>query len=130
MGLKATIQAATVSAIAAIGDLANVAGITYKQLTESEYNPTTGTTDKKILLYKNVTVTFVDFDRRLIDGVNIRPNDQRALIAGSTISFVPEAGGDELEFTNSRNRVEVWEVINVEIDPAGALYDLQIRKKE
>ncbi len=130
MGLKDTIRKATVSGIAALGDLAKIEAVTYKQLEEADYSVAAGETATKRRVYLNVTITMVDFERGVIDGQNIRPTDQRALIAGNSITFVPESGGDVLEFTNEQNKLEVWEVINVRLDTAGALWDLQIRKKE
>jgi hypothetical protein len=128
MGLRDTVRNATVAGIAAIGDLAKVEAVTYKQLVDAEYNVALGETVTNRSVYVNVTVTMMDFDRRLVDGVNIRPTDQRALIAGASIDFVPESGGDVMEFTNEQNRLEIWEVIEVKVDTAGALYDMQVRK--
>lgn len=130
MGLKDVIRGAAVTAITAIGDLAKVESVTYKQLTEAEYDVALGETVSKRRVYLNITITMMDFDRSLIDGENIRPTDQRVLIAANSITFVPEAGADLFEFKNELNFLEVWEVITVRLDTAGALFDLQARKKE
>jgi len=130
MGLKSAIRAATKAGIEAIGDLAKVKSVTYKQLVEAAYDATLGQTVAKINVYPNLTITFVDFDRRLIDGQNILPTDQRALIAGDEIQFKPESGGDTVEFINDFNVLEEWEVVNVKTDPAAALWDLQVRRRK
>lgn len=135
MGLKDTLRKVAATAVAVTGDLSKQGAVTYKQLVEAEYDPSAGQTVSNINVYTGLTLTLVDFDRALIDGENIRPTDQRALlprldpVSKIDIGFVPDNTGDSIEFTNESNRLEVWDVVNVKVDPAGALFDLQIRKR-
>lgn len=136
MGLRDTIRKAASTAVKATGDLSKVNSVTYKQLVEAEYNTSTGQVVSNTNVYQNLTMTIVDFDRKFIDGENIRDTDQRGLLpaldplTGIDIGFIPDAGGDTVEFVNENNILELWDVVNVRKDPASALYDLQLRKRE
>lgn len=135
MGLQDTIRKAASTAIRATGDLSKVSGVTYKQLTDAEYDASAGQTISNFNVYVNLTAIFVDFDRRSVDGENIQPTDQRMLlsridpITNADIGFIPDNTGDRVEIVNDLDRLEIWDVVNVKVDPAGALFDVQIRKR-
>jgi archaellum component FlaF (FlaF/FlaG flagellin family) len=125
MGLKETIQNAATTAFSAIGNLAEV--VTYVQVSarQQEYSPTTGVVDALSLKHSGVDALFTEYSAREIDGSVIKPKDNKVLIPGNEVTFTPKQG-DMIERASS----EVWRVVNVEIDPAEALWQLQCRMRD
>lgn len=119
MGLKDQIQQAVRSGLAALGDLQE--SLTYRAAGVPSYNATTGapsvgTTDHA------VRGTFVRYRRDEIDGDAIRREDQKCLIGATSLPVTPT-----LNDTIVRGS-ETWAVVGIAIDPAGALWTLQVRR--
>lgn len=124
MSLKATVQSAAVTAIAAVGDLAEE--VTYVDVTdESDYEPTTNTISVSGIEYEKVKVLFVDYKEKDV-GERIRSEDQQCLIPVLNFpdgSDVTPKAGDRIH----RSETNQWEVLGAETDPAGALWVLHTR---
>ena len=123
MGLRSTIQNATLAAFAAIGDLAQ--SVEYHSMGSSKLDTTTGVIEK-ITVYMGVSGVKVDYTESEVDGENILPRDQKFLVAVSSVVFSPKAG-DRLLIPNGTD-LEKWGVVGREADPADALHILHIRR--
>ena len=62
---------------------------------------------------------FDGFDLRKVDGVNIRATDKLLIaLTNETVGGVPDIG----------HKINGFDVVNVQTDPAGAHYEIQLRK--
>lgn len=121
MSLRAQIQAAVQSGIAAMDDLAERA--TYTSVGSPSYVPSSGVITATPTSYANVPVVFTSFSRREIDGEAIRAEDMKAIIATLDLTPVP-AVNDTIVRADST----VWSVIGIAQDPAGAAWVLHVRR--
>ena len=121
MSLRAVIQQAVQTGIAAMDDLAEQA--TYTSVATPSYDPATGTITKPSASYAAVPMVFTSYARKEIDGEVIRPEDQKAVIAQLSLTPVPT-----LNDTITRMDGSVWNVVSVMTDPAGAAWVLQVRR--
>ncbi len=121
MGLRDAIQNAVNSAIIATGDIA--VSTTYETFGSTTYNASAGTNVTTRVTTGNVSVIFDMFRIDQIDGVNVKPEDKLALVAQKQIPGITPGINDRiLEGT------VVWQVQRVNVDPAGAMWQLQVRK--
>lgn len=121
MGLKLAFQNAAQTVVTAFGDVP--ASTVYRSYASTTYNASAGT---DVTVYSStigVKLIFDVFQHRQIDGTNIQPEDKRALIPANNIPGVTPKPTDQI-----REGSTVWNVVNVISDPAGALWDCQIRK--
>lgn len=82
------------------------------------YNPVTEEmTDPVVIEYTGRGV-FDSFKLAQVDGVNIRGTDQLLIVLTSEITGTPDIG----------HKINGFDVVNVQIDPAGAHYEIQLRK--
>jgi hypothetical protein len=120
MGLKDTIQQAVKSGLQALDDLREA--IEYHQAGTPGYNATSGAVTTSSTPYSALG-TFVRYQKREVDGVVIRPEDQKLLLAPDQIPAVTPTLNDWVERGS-----QTWVVQAVGIDPAGALWVLQVRQ--
>ena len=119
MSLKAAIQKATSGAFNAISSLCTAA--TYTVVSNPGYNASTGVITPSEVNH-TVSVLLADYAQEMIDGEHIKPGDQKAYIPAE--NFTPTCkGGDKLTISS-----EAWQVVKAKIDPAEAMWVLQIRK--
>ncbi len=120
MGLKETIQGAVGSGFTALGNLRET--VTYLAFqTTSAYAPSTGTYTRTETPYA-LSGLFVRYGQRDIDGVQIKPHDQKFLFVPSALPVEPQLNDRLLRADGS-----YWEVIDRRKDPASALWSLQVR---
>tara|TARA_R100000049_G_C1897549_1_gene48594 strand:+ start:186 stop:521 length:336 start_codon:yes stop_codon:yes gene_type:complete len=87
------------------------------------YNTSTGAVGAIYSTVAGVTVIFDVFSLKQIDGVNIKPSDKKALVPAKSISAVTPSIEDRVMVAGVP-----WRVVNVNTDPAEALWELQVRK--
>lgn len=119
MGLKATIQSAVQSAFIAFGDIRT--SVSYISKGTATYNPTTGAVTST-----DVTITIsgilADYEINEIDNEAIILTDRKIMIPTADLSVTPK-----IEDTITISSI-TWQVINVGVDPADAMWTLQLRK--
>ena len=118
MGLRSVIAKATTSAFTAVGDIKESA--TYRRVA-SVYNPTTGSNVATNTDY-TVTAIFTKFENIVIDKVIIQLFDIKMLVQAKDISVVPNIATDKVVRAG-----KVYNVLNYKLDPAGAMYTIQLR---
>lgn len=101
--------------------------ISYQTLISGSYDPETGTVTKNTDA-QSLNCVFGDYTRRemYISEGQIEKNDRKALILPSDFLGMKPTFQDTL----SRQNGEVWKVVEggIGLDPAEALYVLQVRK--
>jgi len=119
-----------VAAAKAFAKLASLTtAVTYRMVIDTAYDSETGDDFATI---KNLAVPafLVAYRARQIDGVAIRPGDQRAIMLRANLeaqateqsaTFAPSPE-DSLTIAGKR-----WEVVSMSPDPVGAIHDCQIR---
>ena len=124
MGLQETFRKAAKTTIDAFGDV-RVSTIYHSLASTSAntYNASTGVTAAVVATVGGVMVIFDVFSMREVDGVNIRAEDKKALVAQKSVSTITPVTGDRIIVAGI-----TWKVVNVVTDPAGALYELQVRR--
>ena len=121
MGLQTTFKTAAQTIVTAFGDVA--ASTNYEAITSTTYNASAGTNAAVYATVGGVSVIFDVFMLKEIDGENVRAEDKKALIPALSIPSVTPSTDDRI--------IEggvVWRVMNIETDPASALWTLQVRK--
>lgn len=121
MGLRETIQAAANSAVVALGNVA--VSTTYQTHVTTTYNVSSGAQVTTRTTTGGVSVIFHAFRLEQIDGVKVKPEDKIALIAQKQIPGVTPGVNDRIT-----EGATVWEVQRANVDPAGAMWELQVRK--
>ncbi len=121
MGLRETIQNATGSAIAALGNVA--VSTNYRAFVSTTYNASTGVATTTYTTVAGVSVVFDAFRLEQIDGEKVKPEDKVALVAQTQIPGTTPNDNDQIT-----EGTQAWNVVKVNVDPAGALWSLQIRK--
>ena len=119
MGLRETIQKAVQSGFKALGNLKET--VTYKYQGVSTYNTTTGTFTR-IETSFSIEGVFMEFKKEEIDGVTVKPNDQKFLFEQRVLSVNPRVTDRLLRSDDIH-----WEVMRVKEDPAHATWELQVR---
>jgi len=121
MSIRTLFQNAAVTAVRAFGDVA--VSTNYEALSSATYNASSGAAVATRETVAGVSVIFDVFKLREVDGVKVRPEDKRAYIPAKVLSTVTPSVEDRIYQSGV-----YWNVVSVEIDPAGALYVLQVRK--
>jgi len=129
MGLRETIQTVASTAIGAVGNIAVIS--TYVSVTnESAYDPGSDIAQIQGTEYVDIPIVYTDFtDEELQEGEDIQSTDQKVLIAAndlvtSTSVKVTPVVGDRIHKT----AIDHWRVQSKNIDPADALWILQVRQ--
>ncbi len=121
MGLRDTIQGAVETAFAALGDVPELC--TYTQYGSSSYAATTGVITPSTTAQTSVPVILDAYEMQELDNDRILDTDQKALIASNDLTMTPQVSD-----TITRPDESVWRVEAVGTDPAGAMWELQVRK--
>lgn len=121
MGLTNTFKSASQAVVTAFGDVA--ASTIYSSFTSTTYNASAGTQTAVYASTAGVTLIFDVFELAKIDNINIKPEDKKALLPAKNISAITPKPNDRI-----RSAGVFWNVVNVVTDPAGALWELQVRK--
>ncbi|MFA6711337.1 MAG: hypothetical protein WCS33_01325 [Candidatus Caldatribacteriota bacterium] len=125
MGLAESIQNAISSGMKAFDNVRKL--VTYHSSGTTSYNPSTGTTSETGAVdIENLYVTFTSYKLDDIDNETIHKEDKKVLIPAIDISVVPK----ETDYLLTENETERWDVKNKKIDPAGAMWVLQVRMHE
>jgi len=120
MGLRSVFQEAAESIFDAFGDVAESA--TYTRVTGNPvYSPSTGTMSTPETSY-TISVINTRFKSNEVDGIHVLNTDHKVLIPANDIAFTPGLH-DHLTIDGVRENV-----VNKRIDPAEALWILQVRK--
>ena len=119
MGLQADIQSGAARAFSAIADL--LTAVTYRHITPGTYDPAAGTQTPTVTT-QSVSVLLLDYSAREIDRQAIQPGDQKVLCPQSYLSPAPTLLDEMVVGTDT------WAVVRVEKDPAGATWELQVRR--
>ena len=121
MGLSNTFKSAAQTAVSAFGDVA--VSTVYASFASTTYNASAGTNVAAYSSTAGVSVIFDKFEFAKIDGINIKPEDKKALVPAKNISAITPAPNDRIRAAGIS-----WNVIKVTTDPAQALWELQVRK--
>jgi len=123
MGLTQVLQKATQAAFKAIGDIPLIC--TYYSKGTSTYNTTTGLYTSTDPPYPGLSILFEDYTAKEIDdaGGVILSTDQKASIPNLNLTPTPKIT-DYITDSNSQK----WTVEDVRIDPARALWIMQVRR--
>lgn len=119
MGLQETIQRAVKSGLTALDNLQQT--VSYRAASAPSYDPTTGAPSVS-RTGSTVKAMFVRYRKDEIDGDAIRPEDQKVLIGALGLGLTPT-----LNDTIVRDS-ETWLVQGAQLDPAGALWVIQVRR--
>lgn len=123
MGLADVVQKAAQTAFKDIGNIPLTCTYTSKGV--STYNPTTGAYTSTDTNYTGLSILFEDYTAEEITeaGGVILSTDQKASIPNLNLTPTPKIT-DYITDSNSQK----WTVENVKIDPARALWIMQVRR--
>jgi len=121
MGLTNAFRNAAQTVVNAFGDVG--ASTNYASYASTTYNTSAGVDTAVYATVAGVTVIFDSFELSQIDGIHIQPEDKKAFIPAKAISAVTPKAADRIIQSGV-----VWNVVNMKVDPAGALHVLQVRK--
>ena len=119
MSLRTLLKSAAKTAYAAAGDIP--VGATYERHALGDYDPAIGQQPQVTSVYA-VDAILYGYNAFEVDDAAIKPNDQRALIRQGQLPVQPETtdtliiGGIE------------WGIVGISQDPAGATWELQLRR--
>lgn len=82
------------------------------------WDPVTETGGEPIVIAYSGRGVFDGFKMAQVDGVNIRATDQLLIALTNETTGIPDIG----------HKINDYDVVNVQIDPAGAHYEIQLRK--
>jgi len=123
MGLAGTIQSAISSGMKAFDDIRK--SCTYHSMGTLVVNPATDVTvETGGQNYSSVMIIFSSYKLAEIDDEVIKKEDKKALIPQIDYPFVPKDTDYILQGSVR------WEVQSVRIDPADAMWVLQVRRSE
>tara|TARA_X000001382_G_C3141537_1_gene169739 strand:+ start:667 stop:1035 length:369 start_codon:yes stop_codon:yes gene_type:complete len=120
MGLASTVQNAVYNAInTTVGDLAQT--VTFSKLSSPSYNVSTGAATATTTSHSVKVVVQPFTEEELTSTDNISTEDLRVLLPKKELTFTPEID-DVITFNNL-----TYKIISVRLDPAQALFDIQMR---
>lgn len=82
------------------------------------WDPVTETGTEPVAIAYTGRGVFDSFRLAQVDGVNIRATDQLLIVLANEITGTPDIG----------HKINGFDVVNVQIDPAAAHYEIQLRK--
>lgn len=122
MGLAEDIQKAVSSGFKAFDNIRKL--VTYHSSGTFAYNPTSGANvETGSTEIENLYVIFTSYKLEDIDGEIIHSEDKKILIPKEDLSIVPK----ETDYVLTESGTERWDVKDKKIDPADALWILQVR---
>lgn len=120
MGLSSTVQNAVYNAInTTVGDLAQT--VTFSKLSSPSYNVSTGAATATTTSHSVKVVVQPFTEEELTSTDNISTEDLRVLLPKKELTFTPDID-DVITFNNL-----TYKIISVRLDPAEALFDIQMR---
>lgn len=120
MGLKELVQSAIQTGFRALGNIPE--SVTYLSIQNtSVYDPNTGQYVRREKSYP-LTLVASDYANAEIDGVQVKPNDQRFLFLQADLPVKPTLL-DRIQRTDGR----YWEIVAIRKDPTDATWELQAR---
>ncbi len=119
MSLKSTVQNAAVTAFNAIGDIA--VKCTYKELSDAVYTPGSPIA-RTFVAQNNLSFLFEEYTLEQKEANAIPAESMKASIP--TLNFNGKPKQDSQIIDNAT--AKVWKVVNVETDPAQALWEIQV----
>lgn len=120
MGLASTVQNAVYNAInTTVGDLAQT--VTFSKLSSPSYNVSTGSATATTTSHSVKVVVQPFTEEELTSTDNISTEDLRVLLPKKELTFTPDID-DVITFNNL-----TYKIISVRLDPAQALFDIQMR---
>jgi len=119
--MRSQVQTLLSRALATFGDARE--DVTY-QGSGGTYDPLTETTMEAPGALSLENVLFTDFRVDQIDNVTVLSKDKQVIVAG--LGLDPSVFVIEGTFTRSNG--EVWRIINLRLDPAGAIFLLHVRQ--
>lgn len=119
MGLRATIKQAARAGFAAAGDVAET--VSYHTTVKGTYDPHAGATYGDSAGAYAVQAVCEDYSAIEVDGAAVRMSDVKALILQADLPVTP-ATDDRIT-----RGTTVYRVVAIGADPAGALWNLQLR---
>jgi len=119
MGLKEAFQKAAAAAFNAAGNVK--IAITYSSVPNPTYVPATGVVTEAETDY-SVNAIREEYKSKEIDNVNIKPKDIKFLILYEDLTIILSTK-DYVTIGATR-----WNVVDWEIDPADALWTIQVRQ--
>lgn len=123
MGLDAVFQSAARTAFGIFKDVAVSAR--YETVATTTYDASAGVVST-FGYSRMVTMIFARYDRRLVDGDRIKPQDVKALVLPDGLPANPKA--DDVFHVLEQSCSVTYRVIDSKRDPASALYIMQARK--
>jgi hypothetical protein len=121
MGLKEAFQKAAAVAFNAAGNVK--ISVIYSSNPNPDYNPSTGVVDEEETHHPNINAIREDYAFDDIDDVNVKPEDIKLMILYADLSISLHKDQDYVTINGVR-----WGVINWQIDPADAVWTIQIRQ--
>jgi len=82
------------------------------------WDPVTETGGDPVVIAYSGRGVFDGFKLDRVDGVNIRATDQLLIALTNETAGIPDIG----------HKINDYDVVNVQVDPAGAHYEIQLRK--
>lgn len=123
-GLVSAIRSAAGAAFAAITDFQqDITLVRFTNSLSSDYDPDTGMLATRTEDTESLKGVLVDYNLDDIDEKTILRTDQQLLILRSSVS-----GSDITTEDKIRIGTTVLDIVNVSVDPAGAVYILQVRQ--
>lgn len=123
MGLDATFQQAARTAFGIFADVAVSAR--FESFVSTTYDASSGVAST--IRYSGMTTAiFETYDRRLVDGERVKPQDVKALVLPGNIPRAPKPD-DRMHVVEAGCSVS-YRIIDSSVDPAGALYIMQLRR--
>ena len=123
MGIESVFKKAAVTAAKVFDGVFKPA--TYQAAGSSEYNASTGVVTASTV---NYPIKMMDdrYSKYLIDNEKIMPADVKGVIPQENLPVIPNKG-DKIKRIEANASV-TYEVVDIDQDPAGALWELQLRK--
>lgn len=125
MGLDTTFQKAAHTAFGIFKDVAVSAR--FESVVTTLYDASSGVSST-ICYSGMVTAIFQTYDKKLVDGERIKPSDVKALVLPDGMPRTPIP--DDTLHTVRAGCSVAWRILMTDIDPAGAMYTMQLRRKE
>ncbi len=100
------------------------ASIAITKISNSEYNPSTGTVSKNEVI-RNIKGVVESYARFYVENKQVESDDLKVVIAAKNLSFIPNSG-DKLSYNS-----EEYNIVKVTSEQIGSqpiIYNLQIRK--
>lgn len=123
MGLRDVFRTAAQTAAAAFGDV--FSSVQYTTMGSTVYDASAGVASTTSTDYV-VSMVFTTYSQFEIDGTKILPTDVKALIPQVNLTPTPTMNDEVMRIEAGAS--VFYEIVNIQQDPAGALWEFQLRK--